>query len=768
MATISPLLQNRLNTTNNKTQIPNNHHEKIYQDLQKRAHEAKPNEAKAKMVKEGILGNPITDVVDTLKDAGNFFKTVKTGNMGDNNLGRINDLGLKIGAGIIATFLALHSKTKKDSIMRFIGGATFIAMMDLWPKLFINLPARLVHGFRIDRKYISAQGDKKDFFLDNQYLVWDAYPEEQLRKDAKNAGIDYDSKNGKEKIQRKMQKTALQNRTLWMATAGFATPLLTSMIGNFVEPQVEKAIVERGIKKVGKIADSENGMADFIKNSANIDIRNTKELDGLLERLKQSSLTDENFKDIAKALSPFDFLSEFKDIDDKTLYKGMQSSQVVEELKKVYKSLVTLDETSLREKLGTIRIPDNSIFATEETKYSSLDVEGIIKKLQGNLKLENIKEVLEQNGVAPKDIDDILQKTTRNNQEFIDFVKKYNEGPVAQLRGRLKAFGKLANPIAGSKSESATTLEYSKAMKKIIKSLGITPKDYNELEDGAKVFEKLSKMIQNGVKDEQQYKQFLESISSGEMDSRVVELIGKLEEAADSIGFDNVDDNNIKALNKSLLGGDSSIIEILKANIRNKKLDIDSIKARLILCANFERRVLNDDLKNMSDENLSALREIIYSGNLPKMANRGYADNPNDLIKQAGKVFGATKDENGNIIRTAIEKFNPDEIDALKKLKLFSKEEDSENFLKETLEAMKKIIRDKGTQCGQQSEDYARSVPIVSNIKRAIKDLNNNHKWLKAVAPMTIALIAITLLVQPFFGKIDKEFPEEKKGGGAK
>ena len=138
MTAISPLLQNRINSNNKQT--PSNRHEKIYQDLQKRAHEAKPNEAKAKLVKEGSLGNPITATKDSFKDGKNFFKATITGNMGDNSLGRINDLGLKVGAGLIATFLALHSKTKTESIMRFIGGATFIAMMDLWPKLFINLP----------------------------------------------------------------------------------------------------------------------------------------------------------------------------------------------------------------------------------------------------------------------------------------------------------------------------------------------------------------------------------------------------------------------------------------------------------------------------------------------------------------------------------------------------------------------------------------------------------------------------------------------------
>ena len=46
--------------------------------------------------------------------------------------------------------------------------------------------------------------------------------------------------------------------------------------------------------------------------------------------------------------------------------------------------------------------------------------------------------------------------------------------------------------------------------------------------------------------------------------------------------------------------------------------------------------------------------------------------------------------------------------------------------------------------------------------------LNNNKSWMKVFAPMAIALVAVTLLVQPFFGKIDKEFPQEGKNGGAK
>ena len=35
-------------------------------------------ELRDKLVKEGILGNPITDTIDIAKDTGNFFKAVKT------------------------------------------------------------------------------------------------------------------------------------------------------------------------------------------------------------------------------------------------------------------------------------------------------------------------------------------------------------------------------------------------------------------------------------------------------------------------------------------------------------------------------------------------------------------------------------------------------------------------------------------------------------------------------------------------------------------
>ena len=473
MTNVSPLLQNKINlqTTGQQNKAPNNRHEKIYQDLQKRAHEAKPNEAKADLVKEGMLGNPIAGVKDTIKDTKNFFTAVKTGQIGDNNLGRINDLGLTVGAAAIATYLAAHSKTKTESIMRFVGGGMFLAAMQLWPKLFINIPARLVHGFRIDRKYISAQGDKKDFFLDNQFLVWDAYPEEQLRKDAKNAGIDYDSKNGKEKIQRKMQKTALQNRTLWMATAGFATPLITSLSCNFIEPQIQKAVVKHDVDKVKRAV--KGGIGEFMKNTK-AQVENTDVISELIKGKETQVLDDDFFKQLADALNPADFLAKLKDEDDAKIIKNYESYKLIEELKKVRGQLMTLDETSVREKL----------LGAKTMKLKTVDeamCDKIIEALKGDFSATNVEKVMTENRIAREARAEILGNAKPNNKKFFEFVERFNEGPVAQMRARMKGYLDLTNPVVGSKAESATTLEFEKTMKQIFKALGISTSDMKKM-----------------------------------------------------------------------------------------------------------------------------------------------------------------------------------------------------------------------------------------------------------------------------------------------
>ncbi|MBR5304525.1 MAG: hypothetical protein IKU37_06835 [Candidatus Gastranaerophilales bacterium] len=765
MATISPLLQNRINSTGDKKQAPNNRHEKIYQDLQKRAHEARPNEAKAKMVNEGILGNPITDTIDTAKDGKNFFKAVTTGNLGDNNLGRINDLGLKVGAGLIASFLALHAKTKTQSIMSFIGGATFVAMMDLWPKLFINLPARLVHGFRIDRKYISAQGDKKDFFLDNQFLVWDAYPEEQLRKDAKKAGIDYDSENGKEKIQRKMQKTALQNRTLWMATAGFATPLLTSMVGNRVQPLVEEAVVKHGVKKTQNVLN--NGLGNYLKNAKAA----SSNLGGLFEKYQEASLNDDFYIQLGDLLNPTAYLQKFKDNDDAVPLGEWKVQGLIDELKEAYKEFVIYDKEDLKSKLAALEtLSSGSVTdGVMSFKSGSLDANKIAEALEKlgdkNPTLKEVEEIFVELALQNDQKEDILKRAKLiddGKKSFFEFIQKLDDKLVAPLKARSKAYLDLINPVVGSKAESRYTLEYGKTLSKLLKTLGLDKlKNLRKLKSAHTdqftdtIVNQISEAIQRAIvacgDDEEKYKAFIQSLGSEPISDEIVGIVGQLEGGISKENLmleigDEIDGVNIKGFKNALIGGsdnDEGLIRLLKNFIERKKIDLDATKSKAIICANFERRVLAgefDDLK----ERLNEFRKILYDGTISNAANRNYMQIPAEYHEYANRLFNESK---------------------------FSVEENTlGNAFKNALDNVRKIftsVKDfkAGTAIDGAAKDYMACGSLVQNMKNAATRLSNDKTWMKIFAPMTIALIAITLLVQPLFGKIDKEFPEEGNGG---
>ncbi|MBQ8636216.1 hypothetical protein IJ425_08710 [bacterium] len=769
MTTISPLLQSKLNNNSNKPQMANNRHEKIYEDLQKRAHEAKPNEAKAQIVKQGILGDPIAATKDTFKDGANFFKAVHTGNMGDNNLGRINDLGLKIGAGLIATFLALHSKTKTESIMRFIGGGTFIAAMSLWPKLFINIPARLVHGFRIDDKYISAQGDKKDFFLDNQFLVWDAYPEEQLRKNAARAGIDYDSKNGKEKIQRKMQKTALQNRTLWMGTAGFATPLLTSMIGNFVEPLVKKGVVNHEYKKVEKM--TQGGIPEYIKGLTPQKADN-KAIDVLISEYKDKALDDEFFTKLSKTLVGDGFLGRFKDSDDMKVFEGHNSYQLAETLQNLRNdgTFSTFNEASLRNSLSqafssTVETNgsqglglmasalDNSELggdaAKQAARLSEAQIQEIVDSLGGDFSFKKVKSVLEGSGIVDEDVKKILSSAEIDDSKFFDFVKRYNEGPLAQIRTRAKGYIDMINPVLGSKAESVYTSRYLETTGNLLKTFGFTHKELLELRAASP--DEISRILATriservGKMDEAQYKTFIESLMAKNVEGleTLTTNLGNIENIksiTDGLELSGIDADQLKALNNAALGGSDEtegLLNLIRQFVKTKQIDYTSAESKAILCANFERRLLGGEFKDvLSEEDIKIARKILYDGTISTAKNRGYAANPKDANRIAEVIFDKTKFESEKTVLSRIGEI----ADDIKKIYISGRK-------------------------GLPSEDYMACGSLADTIKKTATSLGNNKSWIKIFGPMTIALIAVTLLVQPLFGNIKKEFPEEKNGG---
>ena len=136
------------------------------------------------------------------KDIAYDMKAVKDGFKGtanDHQLGRLNDVGLKLGGIGIATYLASKTNDPKVRLMEYVGLGTFLTVMSIYPKLFINAPAKLKHGFDIDKQYIDDQGRKKSVMQDANYIPYDMYraeySDEDLQKIGDKLGIPKDIKN---------------------------------------------------------------------------------------------------------------------------------------------------------------------------------------------------------------------------------------------------------------------------------------------------------------------------------------------------------------------------------------------------------------------------------------------------------------------------------------------------------------------------------------------------------------------------------------------
>ena len=101
-----------------------------------------------------VKDDPISGTKYFFKDIAYDMKALKDGfqgNANDHQLGRLNDVGLKLGGLGIATYLASRTTNPKAKIMEFVGLGAFLLSMDLYPKIAINLPARLRFGFDVNK-----------------------------------------------------------------------------------------------------------------------------------------------------------------------------------------------------------------------------------------------------------------------------------------------------------------------------------------------------------------------------------------------------------------------------------------------------------------------------------------------------------------------------------------------------------------------------------------------------------------------------------------
>ncbi len=201
----------------------------------------KPLDDKGKLLPSRIFGSPITYAKD-LKDDFVSMKNAAKGKANDHQLGRINDVAMKIGSLALATYLFVKNPLKLSKAMEYAGFGTFFASMAIWPKLAIQAPIKARTGVDIHQKYIDSQGRKKMLYQDPQYVLTDLYSREDLDKMGKGLKVDENLPDRDNFIKQRAQKTALQGNTLWMMTAGIATPVMSALGCRTLEKPIANAM----------------------------------------------------------------------------------------------------------------------------------------------------------------------------------------------------------------------------------------------------------------------------------------------------------------------------------------------------------------------------------------------------------------------------------------------------------------------------------------------------------------------------------------------
>lgn len=285
----------------------------------------KPLDGKGHLVSDNPLNAPKEFVRDTVYTTKALADGVR-GKANDHQLGKLNDLGLKIGGVAIATYLMTRKTTPKAKLMEFIGFGAFLASMKLWPKIALEIPARLIHGFNYRKQYIDDQGRKKEVGLDPNYMPFDLYrgdkKSENLDVIGDRMGIKKDLVNRQEAIKEQMRKISVQNNTLWMLTAGIATPIMTALACNKAEglitPIAEKYSnkkVNNSIVKVTDYLDGKIAGAEATKfEEGTLGVYSNKETatEKLVHSLKGKTISNEQVNELADSLAA-GFNADMKD-----------------------------------------------------------------------------------------------------------------------------------------------------------------------------------------------------------------------------------------------------------------------------------------------------------------------------------------------------------------------------------------------------------------------------------------------------------------------
>ncbi len=727
----------------------------------------KPLKGKGKLLPSRVFGSPIEYVKDLKQDIVNIGRAAK-GQANDHELGRINDVAMKLGSLGLASYLFVKNPLKLSKAMEFVGFGTFFASMALWPKLAIQAPLKARTGVDIHQKYIDSQGRKKMLYQDPQYVLTDMYTREDLDRIGKKLGVSENLPDRDNFIKQRAQKTALQGNTLWMMTAGVATPVMSALACNALEKPVGELIQRYDLKSTERA----------LENGAKI---------GIFDKLKMMIQS--------RRLDRFLTKNADKPLDASMIRRlsGMMGKQA---------SSLSLNDV-IGQELSGFRTPVDSGFVRETLK--SIIPDSVISSLSGKTKETYEAAVASKNfgliarilSVAAEDserqqtiLSGTIEQTLKSAYEkksiptvsqFADKIKAMHAS-VADFAARHKIIGRFLDVRAGVNAGSYKANQWNKIADKFIKSLHLSSKELRKVADGdMSVIERKMQELA-GSKDFDSVIATLSKLISG-YDS----VTGSLMQQGGNAKVVSAYEHAVQALIDS---GSEGLAEKAKTIARNTSynasqnaLGAKATVMRLLQTLDLQRQISQGSYRktitsllrknNLKADDatiqklIEASKKIMMSASITDYTEKikGLSDKEFKIVMEA--LFRGRKSEvEQSIQRTMGATGAKGIIDSFRahKEKVVQDVVNWQNTI--TPELSRRVASTATNGTNAESRNNLIGGPVKETLQNICKKAYNSKKWMKIFGGTMIALTAATLIAGLFIGrkgKTEKQVEAENK-----
>lgn len=647
----------------------------------------KPLPSKGRLLNGNIFNAPAIMVKDAVYDV-KAFKHAMQGNANDHELGKLNDVGLKLGGLAIAGYLFTKKQTPVTKGMEFVGLGSFLASMAIWPKLAIQLPAYLIHGVNVQKQYEDSFGRKKSFYQDPQFIPWDLYSDKEIDKMGNRLRVPKDIPNRRDAIQEKMKKIAIQNNTLWMLTAGFATPVMSALICNQTEPYLAKWLNNRKNKKADLI------LTNLDEHSKKYDTHNaTNNIENQIKLHAGKPITEEVINSVADAFDGMDSVTaeSFK-ADLRELMTSNTHTISKDSTKAISKNLKDIFKGKPISKDAV-----DAIIPNENNMFNIFKENNFIKTNADDKALKAISDKILL--AVKKNVETYNQNRPEAEQLDFEYIKKLirshkvNEHPIksvlnnstsatfsqeiqANLRNIAKAFdafnaktnalNEYAVTKVGSAPETVIANYWNNISKDLLTTLGISPKEIEKVRfDRNLTGELLRNKIESIVSDDATYKKVMKdlvakvaSLDSEIKPSDITTYNEKVDTLFNEFG-EFLKDKQFSNTAKAIAGVNNNdnvgtLKNIQKSFVSERLSGVKSSFYRLINTLDFYRRIAKnvnsiDILKQypreVREELIELCKIITLQGHSSDNATKFYmlrnphpSDDMSDIVVKNGKI----------------------------------------------------------------------------------------------------------------------------------